>query len=226
MAGLSRCSPGPSSGTAASPEPVGVENNRVHIVLRTGHFFGLRWGDNEGGAPADLDLLLCAQQDCTWDNKIASSYVPVHSNADSVELMVLVNVDVPDDNVAYLRVCHRSGDKPEWVQVGIQDDRAWDLLYSSPYYTISNPAESDNPGMLAVGAARNAGTFDDPDFTIEPKSSRGPSVDGRNDPKPDVVGLINEHRISGGTFDGTSAAAPTRRWLGGAGETAVSPLHP
>ena len=73
--------------------------------------------------------------------------------------------------------------------------------------SITNPAESANPGMLAVGAA--------PWFdvnTIEYYSSRGPTPDGRV--KPDIVGAdcgetalasLNENRRG---FCGTSQSAP------------------
>ncbi len=72
--------------------------------------------------------------------------------------------------------------------------------------SIGNPAESANPGMLAVGAAH----WDDV-RAIEPYSSRGPTPDGRV--KPDVVGadcgatsLIPLNNRNNG-FCGTSQAA-------------------
>ena len=73
--------------------------------------------------------------------------------------------------------------------------------------SITNPAESANPGMLAVGAA----PWYDVN-TIEPYSSRGPTPDGRV--KPDIVGAdcgetalrpLNENNDG---FCGTSQAAP------------------
>ena len=73
--------------------------------------------------------------------------------------------------------------------------------------SILNPAESANPGMLAVGAA----DWNDVN-TIEPFSSRGPTPDGRV--KPDIVGAdcgetalapLNENNWG---FCGTSQASP------------------
>ena len=71
--------------------------------------------------------------------------------------------------------------------------------------SISNPAESANPGMLAVGAAHwDSGS-------IESYSSRGPTPDGRI--KPDVVAAAcgETHVYSQSLhpdFCGTSQAAP------------------
>ena len=74
--------------------------------------------------------------------------------------------------------------------------------------SISSPAESANPGMLAVGAA----PWDDT-FTIEPFSSQGPTPDGRI--KPDIVGADRGRTVSyrstenpDGRFSGTSQASP------------------
>jgi Subtilase family/Fibronectin type III domain/Putative binding domain, N-terminal len=69
--------------------------------------------------------------------------------------------------------------------------------------SVTNPAESSNPGVLAVGAA---------DWTtpnvIESFSSQGPTPDGRI--KPDIVGADRADTISYGArgFPGTSQAAP------------------
>ena len=103
-----------------------------------------------------------------------------------------------------LVVIHYGGDAPAWIQVVV-----WGTYIE--HYTrngsITNPAESANPGMLAVGAAH----WNDV-HTIEPYSSRGPTPDGRV--KPDVVGAdcgvtarspLDEYNDG---FCGTSQAAP------------------
>ena len=83
------------------------------------------------------------------------------------------------DGWYFISVAHHSGSTPGWIQVTV-----WDVELIE-YYTesggIANPAESRNPGMLAVGAAHwnSVGS-------IEPYSSRGPTPDGRV--KPDIVG--------------------------------------
>ena len=103
-----------------------------------------------------------------------------------------------------LVVSHLSGDAPDWIQVSV-----WGTYIE--HYTrngsITNPAESANPGMLAVGAAH----WNDV-HTIEPFSSRGPAPDGRV--KPDIVGAdcgvtarspLDEYNRG---FCGTSQASP------------------
>ncbi len=189
-------------------EGVDTENNRVYVSQPNDHFFVIRWKNKDQGVPTDLDLLLCENENCTANNDLATSFKRRSSTVDSVEWLLPRNLSIGAwSSKAYLRVCHRSGDKPEWVQVGIQDNEAHGLLYSGPYYSISNPAESNNPGMLTVGVAKASGTYTDPTYVIEAISSRGPALDGRT--KPDVVGAINESSIfKGGIFDGTSAAAP------------------
>ena len=67
--------------------------------------------------------------------------------------------------------------------------------------SMTSPAESANPGMLAVGAA----SWSKPD-TIEWYSSRGPAPDGRI--KPDVVGAACGKTATYSTYCGTSQASP------------------
>ena len=109
-----------------------------------------------------------------------------------------------DSNDYGLFVSHYGGEAPAWIQVVV-----WGPFIQ--HYTrngsITNPAESANPGMLAVGAAH----WNDV-HTIEPFSSRGPTPDERV--KPDIVGAdcgvtarspLNEYNEG---FCGTSQASP------------------
>ena len=85
--------------------------------------------------------------------------------------------------------------KPDWVQIKISGpDVTLDPTTGSG--SIGNPAESNNPGMLAVGATDNDATF-----TIMDDSSRGPAPEPEGRIKPDVVS-INTDRA------GTSFSAP------------------
>ena len=102
-------------------------------------------------------------------------------------------------------VFHYSGGVPDWIQLVVWS--AGSIEHHTENGSITNPAESANPGMLAVGAA----PWYDVN-TIEPYSSRGPTPDGRV--KPDIVGAdcgetaltpLNEYRRG---FCGTSQAAP------------------
>ena len=102
-------------------------------------------------------------------------------------------------------VSHFGGDAPEWIQV-----TAWTIdpiEHHTSNGSIANPAESANPGLLAVGAAPWYDVH-----TVETYSSRGPTPDGRI--KPDIVGadcgataLAPLDRYGKG-FCGTSQAAP------------------
>ena len=87
---------------------------------------------------------------------------------------------------------------PTWVQVQAYSART---NYprspdATPSGSIGNPAESANPGMLAVGGA----DLSDPPM-IRAYSARGPTPDGRMEPKPDLVGVIDQRR-------GTSFSSP------------------
>ena len=71
-------------------------------------------------------------------------------------------------------------EEPAWIQL-----IAWiggPLQHRSPVFHMSSPAESRNPGMLAVGATH----YWDTD-SIASYSSRGPTLDGRI--KPDITGV-------------------------------------
>ena len=86
---------------------------------------------------------------------------------------------------------------PNWVQLQIFTLNTT-LDNTTGTGSISNPAESNNPAMLAVGATNN-----DPTFTIKDFSSRGPAPepipDGRI--KPEVVSINTD-------LQGTSFSAP------------------
>ena len=106
---------------------------------------------------------------------------------------------------------------PDWIQlIELQGIRFTDGRndFSTPEGSIGNPAESANPGLLAVGAAPWNNTQ-----SIEEYSSRGPTPDGRI--KPDIVGVDMAYSLScrlpeycgipnnpSGLFPGTSQASP------------------
>ena len=70
--------------------------------------------------------------------------------------------------------------RPGWIQLLARGD-VFSIEYHTENYSIGNPADSANPGLLAVGAAHWSDTH-----VIDPYSSRGPTPDQRI--KPDVVG--------------------------------------
>ena len=155
----------------------------------------LRWEDSWSGANRDFDLLIW---DFATSTIVASSYDPQRGVAGHVPFELLLSYQVPRDGRYALAVLHEGGSTPGWIQLTV-----WGVG-SIEHYTgtgsIANPAESSNPGMLAVGAAHWNNVR-----TIEHYSSRGPTPDRRV--KPDIVGAD-----CGATalrnFCGTSQAAP------------------
>ena len=155
----------------------------------------LRWEDSWSGANRDFDLSV---YDYATQVFVASSYDPQRGVAGDVPFELLLSYQVPRDGRYALAVLHKGGSTPGWIQLTV-----WGVG-SIEHYTgtgsIANPAESSNPGMLAVGAAHWNNVR-----TIEHYSSRGPTPDRRV--KPDIVGAD-----CGATalrnFCGTSQAAP------------------
>ena len=162
----------------------------------------LRWEDNWDGASTDLDLYLYNKR---TGEVVFSSVEAQSGESGHVPLegfWFRYGIDRDDIGIA---VDHYGGDAPNWIQLVV-----WSvdpIQHHTGSGSITNPAESANPGMLAVGAAP---WYDA--HTIEPFSSRGPTPDGRV--KPDVAGAdcgetalapLNEKRRG---FCGTSQAAP------------------
>ena len=99
---------------------------------------------------------------------------------------------------------------PTWIQLQVLSKQI--MTPASGAGSITSPADSQNPGLLAVGATDHA-----TNQTIEPFSSRGPTPDERV--KPDIVGVDGTESKakewatqntpdSSKIFKGTSQAAP------------------
>ena len=161
----------------------------------------LRWEDSWSGANRDFNLLIW---DFATSDIVDYSFDPQQGRVGQVPFESLSYL-VPNDGRYAVVVAHEGGSTPEWIQL-----TAWgvdSIEYHTERGSITNPAESANPGMLAVGAAHWSNVH-----TIEPYSSRGPTPDGRV--KPDIVGAtcgatalrpLNE---SNEGFCGTSQSAP------------------
>ena len=155
----------------------------------------LRWEDSWSGANRDFDLLI---RDFATSTTVDYSFDPQQGRVGEVPFELLLSYRVPRDGRYAVAVRHEGGSTPGWIQLTV-----WGVG-SIEHYTgtgsIGNPAESSNPGMLAVGAAHWNNVR-----TIEYYSSRGPTPDRRV--KPDIVGAT-----CGSTalrnFCGTSQAAP------------------
>ena len=193
-----------------------AEINSIVLAECRSYTFQLRWEDSWGGAGTDLDIYL-------WDTStgdildipagwgyVGSTYEQSGaSNHDPFEYFYLRS-PINSRDVGVI-IVHESGPVPDWVHLELRSGPGG-LEYSTSAGSIGNPAESANPGLLAVGAAPFYNTN-----TIEPFSSQGPTPDGRT--KPDIVGVdcaaavAYERFIRSGDgqvcwFPGTSQASP------------------
>ncbi|MDE0170143.1 MAG: S8 family serine peptidase [bacterium] len=157
----------------------------------------IRWDDNWKGAASDLDLHL---YDESTGTRIPLSADPQTGKRGQVPLET-ASYRITQPGSYGLAVTLDPGDEaPDWLH--IQAFRGLDLEHYTRHHSIENPAESANPGMLAVGAAQWYNSEE-----IASYSSRGPTPDGRL--KPDIVGTMNGTTATDGSFfSGTSASAP------------------
>ena len=178
------------------------------FTVRQGSRFSiqLRWDDTWDGATRDLDLHLV---DPATGVIIFSSEDPQSGKIGHFPIEgIRLSHPVATDTNYCLAVEQYSGSRPDWIQM--QDLNSTPIEYNTGEGSIGNPAESHNPGLLAVGAAH----YYDTD-TIASYSSRGPTPDGWV--KPDIVGTAcgegasyepNIRDDSQCWFAGTSQAAP------------------
>ena len=175
-----------------------------------GYRFQLRWEDSWEGAVTDLDLHFVDRA----NGLIILSGDDVQSGeSGQIPHEWFGIVRLPRENVLGstdfgLIVSHEGGPVPDWVQLEVSAPGAIEHFTISG--SITNPAESANPGMLAVGATHYWDIH-----TIADYSSQGPTPDGRV--KPDIVGtacgetVSYEHYLRNGQdcwFAGTSQASP------------------
>ena len=156
----------------------------------------LRW-DDEWGAPAtDLDLWFV--NDETGERvAVSDSFQPDYD--DPFEAFFF---RAEEKAVYCLEVRLYDGEAPDWIQV--QAFYGDELEHYTAAGSIVNPAESGNPGLLAVGAS----FFLDP-TELEEFSSQGPVTPDVDTIKPDVVAVDGVFSVSyGRNFFGTSQASP------------------
>ena len=157
----------------------------------------LRWDDDWGAATSDFDLYL---YDASVSFILESSEFPQQGGVGHIPREKF-NYTAPATGTYYLAVYHFSGTVPSWLQLNAFTQQELDISVAS--YSIVNPAESLNTGVLAVGAAK----WSTPSV-IESFSSRGPTTDGKT--KPDIVGADGGDSVSKGPggFFGTSQSSP------------------
>ena len=153
----------------------------------------MRWDDDWGGANTDLNLFALSP----GTDVIVLQSIGIQSGGGGHNPYETVGGGVSAD----ILVAHRGGPDPGWIQlVGWGSTRL--TINSSGAGSIINPAESANPGLLAVGAA--------PWYNVNVLSgfsSQGPTPDRRT--KPDVVAAnCGETSTRTDAFCGTSQAAP------------------
>ena len=184
-----------------APTPTPVDTTRVFVDATKSVSFDLRWDNGSDGEDADLDLYLCRDEVCSHGNIIATSTSPDGLETRPIDYLTVLNTGVTNTNPeglgpAYLRVCHQSGDQPESVHLRVFAARtAKNMSWGQSFYSIGVPAESNNQGMLAVGAATVKGDSDNPNYTLADYSGRGPTLDGRTN--PEIIGTTREDISTG-----------------------------
>ena len=182
-----------------------VELNGVYLDAGESLTTHLRWTDSWESADTNLNLGL-------YNNagELVARSVFAQSGGDGHVPLEFITFTAPVSGTYYHAVAYvRGADIPNWVQ--LQTLTSQELLFSTEGSSISNPAESANPGMLAVGATHYWNTN-----TIAEYSSRGPAPDGRT--KPDITGVACAEVVSESAvnlpsgqqcwFSGTSQASP------------------
>jgi subtilisin family serine protease len=153
----------------------------------------IRWADPWGASSNDYDLEL-------WSGTflVASSEDVQAGAGDPFEW---IEYTAPASGTYDIAVRTFSGTPTTRMQLLVVSQREIGLLYQVAAGTLPAPADSANPGMVTVGAVNVASPG-----TIEPYSSRGPTLDGRI--KPDLVAIDCAPTTVTAFFCGTSESAP------------------
>ena len=195
--------------------PSVAEINPIALRECRSYTFLLRWDDSWDAAVTDLDIYL-------WDRSTggilnvprAWGYVggaaPQSGASGDIPLEIFsLRSPIDSDDVGVI-IVHDSGPVPDWIHLELFRGPGG-LGYATDGGSIGTPAESANPGLLAVGAAH----YWETDTAVTSYSSRGPTPDGRV--KPDIVGTdcgetVSYPRYLRGShecwFSGTSQASP------------------
>ena len=130
---------------------VGDEVNNVALDAADSISVQLRWEGDWGQQGTDLDLFLYDSDDSMLSTPARDRQTGPMADSFPVPYERIV-YEVPTDGVYRLAIWHASGSVPDWVQLVV-----WGGPVEIEHHTFSgsigNPAESANPGLLAVGAA-------------------------------------------------------------------------
>lgn len=176
-----------------------IGNQEVNqVVLAAGESITIqaRWDDDWGNAALDFDLAI-------YDTSLTLLDISDNeqSGASGQNPFEVIGFTAPAAATYYLSIFHFAGAQPSWIQLNSFTQRPLSIPVAAS--SIMSPADSANPGLLAVGAS-----FWATPSTIEGFSSQGPTPDGRT--KPDIVGADRGATATNGPsgFSGTSAASP------------------
>ena len=168
----------------------------------------LRWEDQWGGATRDLDVLIYSRGDrnTPLTAPVATGGQDRQNGGPGDWPVEQLEFTAPADGWYEIEVKLISGTAPSWLQLGVDNDDI-ELEYHFPHHSISAPANSANPGMMAVGATHHWETD-----TIASYSSQGPTIAGQTTQeriKPEITGVSCASSVAyNGSFCGTSGAAP------------------
>ncbi len=170
------------------------ETNSFTLAAGQTVVVAIRWPDRWGASANDYDLYLFP---AGATSPIASSTDVQAGSGDPVERLTFT---APTSGSYDIQIAQIAGNPVGPIQL-LVEGQADGLTYQVPAGTLPSPADSTNPGLVTVGAV-NVATPD----TIEPYSSRGPTVDGRT--KPDLVAVDCTATTTLPQFCGTSQSAP------------------
>ncbi len=171
----------------------GDERNSLTLTAGESIVVAIRWADPWGASSNDYDLQLL-QGSAT----VASSEDAQAGAGDPYEILEYTAPAAGSYDVAVVRI---AGAPTSRIQMLAFTGPFARLRYQVPAGTLPAPADSANPGMVTVGAV-NAIT----PGTVEPYSSRGPTLDGRI--RPDLVAIDCAPTTVAALFCGTSESAP------------------
>ncbi len=171
----------------------GVNADSMTLAAGADVTVAIRWADPWGASSNNYDLELYS------GSILVASSTDVQAGAgDPFEV---VDYRATRAGTYSIRIRLVSGAATSRMQLLVGTSEDVRLTQQVAEGTLPTPADSANPGMLAVGAVK----LDQP-TVIEPYSSRGPTLDGRT--KPDLVAADCAPTVTDNPFCGTSEAAP------------------
>ena len=178
------------------------EGNNMALQKDTTIYAELRWEDSWNYADCDLDLYLKRSATSAVVGISGDDYQKGRDGDHPYEILTHTASATADYYLTIKKF--NCSDPPDWMQLRLT--ATTNLQHYSGDHDVGVPAESNNAGMLAVGAARHDNTT-----KVRDSSNRGPTVlpypAGRT--KPDLVGAsCVATKTDPPELCGTSAAAP------------------